>query len=89
MIHIYRSSIAGKIYDPQINFFNGREWVKREEVVLKEKFVTHPYGKYVYAEPSTPGHYAFGGTILFTSNGIYPEFNTPIKLHDRRMDLEK
>ena len=30
-----------------------------------------------------------GGDILFTSNGIYPEFNTPIKLHDRNMELEK
>jgi hypothetical protein len=85
MINIYRS----KDYDCEINFFHGREWVQRNEVVLKEKFVTHPYEKYVYAEPSTPGNYAFGGTILFTSNGIYPEFNTPIKLHDRRMDLER
>ena len=82
MIHIYRA----RDYDCEINFFHGREWVKRDEVVVKTKKV---FGKdYTYAEPSTPGIYAFGGTILFTSNGIFPEFNEPIKLHDRRMDLE-
>ena len=43
---------------------------------------------YTYAEPAEPGNYAFGGTILFTSNGCYPDFNVPIKLHDRQMDLE-
>ena len=83
MINIFRS----KDKDPEINYFHGRDWVKRDEVIFKEKKV---YGQtYQYAEPSTPGDYAFGGTILFTSNGIYPEFNTPIKLHDRRMDLER
>jgi len=82
MINIYRS----KNNDCKINFFHEREWVKRDEVVIKTKKV---FGKeYTYAEPVTPGTYAFGGTILFTSNGIYPEFNTPIKLHDRQMNLE-
>ncbi len=88
MIHIYRS----KDYDCDINFFHGRDWVGCGEVVIKEKMVhgqTIVAQKYIYAEPSKPGHYAFGGTILFTSNGIYPEFTTPIKLHDRRMDLER
>lgn len=81
-IQIYRSTD----YDCVINLFNGRADVGREEVVIKTKNV---YGTlYTYAEPSIPGQYAFGGTILFTSNGIFPEFNAPIKLHDRRMDLE-
>jgi len=88
MINIYRS----KDYDPEINYFHGRDCVESKEIVLKEKRV---YGQgitqqvYQYAEPKEPGDYAFGGTIIFTSNGIYPEFNTPIKLHDRRMDLER
>jgi hypothetical protein len=83
MINIYRS----KDYDCVINFFYGRNFVERNEIVLKEKKV---FGEvYRYAEPVEKGDYAFGGTILFTSNGIYPEFNTPIKLHDRRMKLER
>ncbi len=81
MIDIHRA----RDNDPNINFFHGREWVNREEVIIKTKFNLN----YTYAEPSTPGNYAFGGTILYTPNGIYPEFNTPIKLHDRRMDLER
>lgn len=82
MINIFRT----KGYDPEINFFHGREWVQRNEVVIKTKKV---FGElYTYAEPSKEGFYAFGGTILFTSNGIFPEFNTPIKLHDRQMNLE-
>ncbi len=87
MINIYRS----KDYDCPINFFYRREWVSCGEVIIKTKKLIGfgPNKYYTYAEPSTPGNYAFGGTILFTSNGIYPEFNTPIKLHDRRMDLER
>ena len=82
MINIFRAS-----YDSEINHFHGRESVKRDEVELKTKTI---YGeKYTYAEPSKKGFWAFGGTILFTSNGIYPEFTTPIKLHDRNMDLER
>lgn len=82
MIDIFRGS-----YDSEINFFYGRAWVERNEIALKEK--TAPDGKkYLYAEPAEPGSYAFGGTLLYTSNGIYPEFNTPIKLHDRQMNLE-
>ena len=78
MIHIYRSN-----YDSTINFFHNREWVEREEVVLKAR------NGYTYAEPSRQGDYAFGGTILYTSNGVFPEFNTPIMLHDRMMNLEE
>ena len=82
MIQIYKHG-----EDCEINYFKGREDVKRAEVVLKTKIV---FGeKYTYAEPVEKGIYAFGGNILFTSNGIYPEFNTPIKLHDRQMNLEK
>ena len=43
---------------------------------------------YTYVEPSAPGNYAFGGTLVHTSNGIFPEFTEPLKLHDRNMDLE-
>jgi len=78
MINIYRAQ-----YDSQINHFYARNDVRRDEV----KLVTN--GSYTFAEPTKQGHWAFGGTILYTSNGIYPEFNTPIKLHDRNMDLEK
>ena len=87
MIHIYKSSHYGDVYDPEINHFSGREWVKHDEVVVKTKRV---FGNdYTYAEPAAQeGHYAFGGNILFTSNGIFPQFTTPIKLHDRRMWLE-
>jgi len=82
MIDIYRS----RNNDCEINFFHGREWIRRSEVIVKTKEV---FGKeYTYAEPSVSGDYAFGGTLLFTSNGIFPEFNVPIKLHDRQMDLE-
>ena len=81
MINIYRSG-----YDSPINHFNGRESVRRDEVVVKTKVV---FGKeYTYAEPAIEGSWAFGGTILFTNNGIYPEFSVPIKLHDRNMLME-
>jgi hypothetical protein len=82
-ITIYKSHFG----DCFINFFYGRKEVGRDEVIIKMKMV---FGKeYTYAEPSTPGNYAFGGNILYTSNGIYPDFcKTPIKLHDRQMNLE-
>jgi len=83
MIAIYRNQ-----HDSELNLFHGKTHVERDEVKLIQKgFET---GKpYIFAEPTKQGHWAFGGTILFTSNGIYPEFNTPIKLHDRNMDLER
>jgi len=86
MIDIFRSSNHGVIDDCKLNFFHGREFVQRNEIVLKEKNVWGT--KYLYAEPAKPGNWAFGGSILFTSNGIHSAFNTPIKLHDRNMDLE-
>ena len=82
MINIYRSGN----YDPEINVFHGRGYVTKNEVVLKTKNV---FGRnYEYAEPLKPGCYAFGGSFLFTSNGVFPEFNHPIKLHDRDMSKE-
>ena len=82
MIHIYRDSD----YDCELNVFHGRPWVKRSEVVVKTK---ECFGKtYTYVEPSVPGMYAFGGTLIYTCNGIFPEFNTPLKLHDRDMRKE-
>ena len=81
MIDIYRNT-----YDSPINHFHGRASVRRDEVVVKTKVV---FGKeYTYAEPAVDGSWAFGGTILHTGNGIYPEFNTPIKLHDRNLLME-
>ena len=85
MINIFRST-----YDAKINEFHGRAYVNRDEVKICTKPSAAENGKlYVYAEPSKPGRWAFGGTILFTSDNNYPEFNTPIKLHDRNMSLEK
>ena len=74
-------------YDCELNVFYKRQSVEASEVVIKEK--DSGGGVYRYAEPSKPGRYAFGGTILFTSNGIHRAFNVPIKLHDRNMDLER
>ena len=82
MIHIYRATED----DCPINLFHGRAWVRRDEVVVKTATIM---GKpYTWAEPTKPGVYAFGGTLLYTNNGIFPVFNTPIKLHDRQMNLE-
>jgi hypothetical protein len=86
MISIYRSSYNGQIYDSTINHFHGREYVSPCEVTLKQK--TYNGEVYEYAEPAIEGMWAFGGTILHTSNGIYPEFCKPIKLHDRNMAME-
>jgi hypothetical protein len=84
MINIFRSD-----YDAEINEFHGRKFVNRDEVKICTKRKTKNEKLYTYAEPSKPGRWAFGGTILFTSDNSYPEFNTPIKLHDRNMSLEK
>jgi len=82
MISIYRSSES----DCPINEFCNRKHINHSEVVVKTKKV---FGSvYKYAEPKKKGSWAFGGNILYTSNGIFPEFNTPIKLHDRNMELE-
>ncbi len=81
MIHIYRSN-----YDCPLNLFHGREWVRRDEVVIK---TNQMFGvSYTYAEPAIPGNYAFGGTLLYTDNRVFPDFTTPVKLHDRQMDKE-
>ena len=82
MIAIHRST-----YDSKLNHFYGRDNVKRDEVKLVTRNIAG--STYTHAEPSEKGRWAFGGTILYTSNGVFPEFNTPIKLHDRNMDLEK
>jgi hypothetical protein len=86
MIIIYRPSYGGHVYDCGINVFHGRDYVSRDDVVIKTKTFTDR--DYVYAEPTRPGRYAFGGTLLFTSDGSFSDFNTPIKLHDRDMNLE-
>jgi len=82
MISIYRTQ-----YNSELNLFHGCVAVERHDV----KLITKSYGgkPYTFAEPTQEGWWAFGGTILYTSNGIYPEFNTPVKLHDRNMDLER
>lgn len=83
MISIYRNNND----DLPINEFCNRKFVRREEIIIKKAV----FGGQVYtwAEPKKAGSWAFGGNILYTSNGIFPEFNTPIKLHDRNMLLEK
>ena len=83
MINIYRSNYSGC----SINHFYGKKYVEHTEVIVKTKNV---FGReYRYVEPIKKGNWAFGGDILYTSNGIFPEFNIPIKLHDRNMDLER
>ena len=83
MIQIYRYQNQKDSF----NYFDGVDDVKQDEVILRIKTV---FGnKYIYAEPAKPGNYAHGGNFLYTSNGVFPEFNKPIPLHDRQMDLEK
>ena len=83
MIDIYRSNDGER---DMMNEFHACHNVREEEITIKTKTV---FGEvYTYAEPKKEGSWAFGGNILFTSNGIHPKFNTPIKLHDRNMRLE-
>lgn len=82
MIQIFRS----KYKSGPINYFHDRDEIEANDVVILTKKVGGQV--YKYAEPAQKGNWAFGGSILFTSNGIYPEFTTPIKLHDRNMDME-
>jgi hypothetical protein len=82
MISIYRNG-----HDCHLNLFHGKTHVNKDEVKLIKK--SYHGETYTFAEPTKEGRWAFGGTILYTSNGIYPDFNTPIKLHDRNMDLER
>jgi hypothetical protein len=73
-------------YDCELNHFHGRNRINMEEIHLVTKEVN---GKmYTFAEPIEKGSWAFGGTFLFTSNSIFPQFNTPVKLHDRNMRME-
>lgn len=88
MINIYRASYNGKMDKWPLNVFEGRDFVQFNEVVLKSKKVFNNRPEYEYAEPINPGMYAFGGTFLYTSNGVFPQFNKPIPLHDRDMSLE-
>lgn len=78
-IDIYKN----KDGDSAINFFHGRSGVNAREVVIKNR------NGYKYAEPNKQGVWAFGGNILFSSNGVFKEFTTPIKLHDRNLNLER
>lgn len=82
MINVYRSMNG----DCSLNEFCNRKKVKMDEVIIRSKTV---FGKsYRYAEPTKEGVWAFGGNFLYTSNGIYPDFQEPVKLHDRNMILE-
>ena len=81
-INIYTCSHGQDNLSP----FYGREEVDHTEIVVKTKNV---FGKvYEYAEPATPGFYAFGGTFLYTSNSVIPGYTHPIPLHDRDMSKE-
>ena len=82
MINIYRDTD-----DSKINKFYGRASVDRDEIEFVDRIL---FGKpEPFARPAEPGFWAFGGTFLYTSNGIFPEFNRPIKLHDRDMTKER
>ncbi len=82
MIDIYRSA-----YKSELNVFKDRERVSADEVRIVKRQLFD--GEYIHAEPAKAGHYAFGGSFLYTSNGIHPQFNRPIPLHDRDMSLER
>jgi hypothetical protein len=82
MIEIYRGT-----YEGILNHFHGRTSVSPDEVKVITK--SNHCGSYTFAQPSQKGNWAFGGTMLYTSNGIHSKFNTPIKLHDRNMDMER
>ena len=81
MISIYRSN-----YDSEINEFHGRERVRRSEVEFVPRVICGTAEP--FARPAKSGFWAFGGTFLYTSNGIFPEFNRAVPLHDRNMALE-
>jgi hypothetical protein len=87
MIYIYRSSRNGVPSDCELNVFHGREHIEPSEVRLVDRQLYN--GPYTHAEPAKPGSYAFGGSFLYTCNGVYKEFNKPIPLHDRDMSLER
>ena len=88
MIHILRSTYHGKIVDCPINYFYGKDYIERDDVIIKTKNKGIPGKEYTYAEPAQKGWYAMGGNFLYTCNGVFPEFNKPIPLHDRQMNLE-
>lgn len=86
MIHIHRTAYNGNIYDPAICEFHGRESVNPKEL----EYVTRElWGELAdFARPAKKGNWAFGGSFLYTSNGIYPLYTRPIPLHDWNLDLD-
>ena len=82
MIDIFRSD-----YNCVFNYFHKEKRINTDDVIIKQKQIGCQL--YKYAEPKEDGRWAFGGSFLYTSNGIHKEFNNhPIPLHDRDMNLE-
>ena len=84
MISIYRDDASSQLQP--LNYFRGRWRIHRNEIVVKTTIVRGT--QYRYAEPAIPGQWAYGGTLVHTDNGIYPELTEPLKLHDRDMTQE-
>jgi len=88
MINIHRTAFGNKVYDPEICEFHGRYSVDPDELEYIERKTWD--GKQTdFARPAKKGNWAFGGSFLHTSNGIFPKYNNPIPLHDWNLDLDK
>lgn len=84
-IEIYRSNGNWQNTEP-LNYFGDRVTVRKKEIIIKQKIINGE--TYTYAEPAKPGSWAFGGNLLYSSNGVAWPQSEPVKLHDRNMRLE-
>jgi len=85
MIKIYRES-SRKPGDDPLNYFNNRISIEPNEIVIRTK--SFGSEKYIFAQPTTEGSWAFGGNLLYSSNSAEWPYSVPIKLHDRNLALE-
>jgi len=97
ILEIYRSD-----YDARINKMTSKKSVllvdnripkicdETEDYPAVKLVTRHLFGKdYTHAEPIEAGHYAFGGTFIYTSDSRVRNIaEYPIPLHDRQMNLE-
>ena len=87
MINIYRTVFSGQRYDSPMCEFHTRDSVGVDEVEFVERTIGG--SEHNFARPAKKGNWAFGGSFLYTSNGIFTRYNRPIPLHDWNLDLEK
>lgn len=85
MINIYRTVFSGQRYDSPMCEFHTRDSVDISEIEFVKRRIG--YEDHNFARPAKKGHWAFGGSFLYTSNGIFPQYNKPIPLHDWNLDL--